>query len=302
MRNILKLLAVSGIVTMGIAGCMKDDLQDDGLTNPDFGGSPKVIEIPGPARTNNRYSTSYAISLMLSNKDTTFDVVYVRLAADQPAGEDIEVQLELDPTLLTKYNDTLKTNLVEPAKSVYSFDNADLKVIIPKGKRQGALKMKVTPANIAVGEFGFGFRVKSVNKSGYVISGNFDNTVTIVGVRNNYDGVYDYKGYTLRLGDPDKTGNFTGEKMSLETTGPNSVKFSTLPLWADKSQIGIDNPELTINPTTNKVTISGGAINDPAYDSRYDPATKTFYISFTWGAGPAARLSTDTLIYKEARP
>jgi hypothetical protein len=242
---------------------------------------------------------------MLSNRDTTFDVVYVRLAADQPAPEDIEVQLELDPALLTRYNDTIKTHLVEPSKSLYTFDNAEMKVIIPKGSRQGALKMKVKPSDIAVGEFGFGFKVKSVNKSGYVISGNFNHTVTIVGVRNNYDGTYDYKGYALRAGDAALTGHFTGAEMDLITTGPNSVIFSSVPLWGDgQTGIAVAELELAIDPGTNKVTISssGGAINDPAYNSRYDPATKTFFISFTWGAGPAARLGTDTLIYKEARP
>lgn len=306
MRNILKLFAVSGLVVMEvISGCMKDKLQEDGFTNPDFSGSPNLIEIPGPTRTNNRYSTSYAVSLMLSNKDTTFDVVYVRLAADQPAPEDIEVQLELDPSLLVRYNDTLKTKLVEPAKSIYTFSNPDLKITIPKGSRQGALQMKVKPFDISVGEFGFGFRVKSISKQGYRISGNFDHSVTIVGVRNDYDGTYDYKGYALRAGDATLTGNFTGAEMDLITTGPNSVIFSDVPLWGDgQTGIAVEELELAIDPVTYKVTITsaGGAINDPAYNSRYDPATKTFFISFTWGAGPAARLGTDTLTYREPRP
>jgi hypothetical protein len=63
-------------------------------------------------------------------------------------------------------------------------------------------------------------------------------------------------------------------------------------------------PIITVDPTTNKISLksSGGTISaNPSYDNRYDPATKTFYISFTWGAGVTARLHTDTLVYKKAR-
>lgn len=308
MQNIIKLFSISGTMALVLAtgtGCLKDKLSDDGLTNPNIGGSPKVIEIPGPVRATTSYNSSYAISLPISTKDTTFDVVFIRLAADQPASEDIQVQLELDSKLLDAYNDSSSTSLVQPSASLYSFDNANLVVTIPKGKRQGSLKMKVVPEKIATGQYGFGFKIKSVSNSGYLISGNFGNAVAIVGVRNIYDGVYDMKGYALRAGDPVLTGNFTGAEMELQTTGPNSLIFGELALWGDgQSGIGIEKPELAINPVTNKVTITsaGGAINNPNYDSRYDPATKTFFISFTWGAGPAARLGIDTLTYREPRP
>jgi hypothetical protein len=306
MRNIMKRINIAGVMALVIvtgASCLKDKLSDDLLTDPNIGGSPRVIEIPGPVRATPWYNSSYALSLPIGDKDTTFDVVYVRLAADQPAPEDIKVQLELDTALLNRYNDSIKTHLVEPSKSLYSFDNAGLEVTIPRGQRQGSLKMKVIPKDISVGQYGFGFKIKSVTNSGYRISGNFGNTVVIVGVRNIYDGEYDMKGYALRFGDPVLTGNFTGAKMSLETTGPNSVQFGSPALWGNKAQIGITPPEFSIDPVTNKVTnISSDSKDDPAYTSRYDPATKTFYISITWGAGPSARLSTDTLTYTGPRP
>jgi hypothetical protein len=308
MQNIIKLFTITGAMALVLTtgtGCLKDKLSDDGLTNPNIGGSPSVIEIPGPVRATPWYNSSYAVSLPISNRDTTFDVVFVRLAADRPAPEDIQVQLELDTALVNRYNDSLKTSLEEPSKSLYTFDNANLTITIPKGQRQGSLKMKVIPEKIASGQYGFGFKIKSVSNSGYKISGNFNNAVVIVGVRNIYDGVYDMKGYALRAGDPVLTGNFTGAEMELQTTGPNSLIFGELALWGDgQSGIGIEKPELSVDPVTNKVTITsaGGGKNNPNYDSRYDPATKTFFISFTWGAGPAARLGIDTLTYREPRP
>jgi hypothetical protein len=41
--------------------------------------------------------------------------------------------------------------------------------------------------------------------------------------------------------------------------------------------------------------------NTPGYDNRYDPATKTFYISFKWNASPTGRSTTDTLTYSKVR-
>jgi hypothetical protein len=123
-----------------------------------------------------------------------------------------------------------------------------------------------------------------------------------VAVKNQWDGVYSFKGYTLRAGDPTRTGNFDGQQMTLLTSGSNSVTFASLQIWADLSGVGIGNPMLTIDGSNNvTITSPGGAMNDPSYTSIYDPGSQTFYISFTWGAGPSSRLATDTLTYLKPR-
>ncbi|MBC7828370.1 MAG: DUF1735 domain-containing protein [Chitinophagaceae bacterium] len=286
------------------SGCLKDKLSDDEQTNPDIPGSPSVVELPGPLRVTNSYRTSYAVSLISSTKDTTFDMVPVRLASDQPATEDIQVELEFAPALLSAYNDSTGSHLIQPAANLYKFGNG-LTVTIPKGSREGFLSLTARPSDLEGADYGFAFRIKSVSNSKYLVSGNFNNAIVIVGVRNKYDGVYSLKGYSLRAGDAALTGNFTGASRGLITTGPNSVIWDDLAVWGDGvSGIGIGEPEFAVNPTTNKVTITspGGAMNAPGYDSRYDPATRTFFISFTWGAGPAARLSRDTLTFVSPRP
>lgn len=307
MRNDYKLFSVfvlAGLAVVTGTGCLKDKLADDQQTIPDIKSSPSVLSIMGPFKASYNFNTTYAVSLIASTEDTTFDVAYVRLGADQPAGEDIKVQLELVPELLGYYNDTNHTHLVEPPANLYTLSD-NLVVTIPKGSREGALKMTAVPKDLEGGEYGLGFRIKSVEPAGYLISGNLGNAVVPVGIRNIYDGIYDYKGYALRGGDAALTGNFSGKTMDLITAGPASVHSSRQPYWGDGSTlIAVDNLYLAVDPTTNKVTISsaGGAINAPGYDNRYDPAEKTFYISFTWGAGPASRLSTDTLIFARPRP
>ena len=307
MQKIFKISLLSSVLATLLVtgtGCLKDELADESQTNPDIPSSPSVIELPGPLRVTNSYRTSYAVSLISSTKDTTFNMVPVKLASAEPASEDIQVELELVPALLNAYNDSTGSHLVQPASNLYKFPNG-LTVTIAKGAREGALAFSAKPTDLEGADYGFGFRIKSVSNSKYLISGNFNNAVVIVGVRNKYDGIYSVKGYALRAGDAALTGNFTGAERGLVTTGPNSVIWDDLALWGDGSSgIGIGEPEFAINPTTNKVTITsaGGAMNAPNYDSRYDPATKTFYVSFTWGAGPAARLATDTLTYTGPRP
>jgi hypothetical protein len=303
-KNIFKLSLACGMMLTVASGCLKDKYVDDGLAGPLISESPNVIELPGPIRATTSYNSSYAVSLNDSENDTTLNLVPVRLAANDPATEDIQVTLELDPSLLEAYNDSTGSALVEVPAGAYTLAN-NMVVTIPRGSREGYLQMTVKPSAIISGEFGLGFRIKSVSSSNYLVSGNFNNAVVIVGVKNKYDGVYDNDGYALRAADPVLTGNYQNSEVQLITTGPNSVIYDELAYWGDgASGIGIGNPELAINPTTNKVTItsSGGAMNAPGYDSRYDPATKTFYISFTWGAGPAARLKIDTLGYTGPRP
>jgi hypothetical protein len=118
-------------------------------------------------------------------------------------------------------------------------------------------------------------------------------------LRNQWDGIYSLHGESFRAGDPVKTGPFTPTQMALITENISSVVFERLQVWADDTEVGIGNPVLSINESTNELTVSssGGAINTPGYPSRYDPASGTFYISFTWGSGPTERMATDTLVF-----
>ena len=326
MQNIIKLFTISGAMALVLAtgtGCLKDKLSDDGLTNPNIGGSPSVIEMPGTLEATTAYNKAI-VSIPNSSKDTTFDVAYVRLAADQPAGEDITVQLELDPALLKAYNDSAKTKMVQPASSVYTFDNANLTVTIPKGQRQGSLKMKVIPANIASGEYGFAFRIKSVSNSAYRISGNFNYSVTSVGVRNKWDGVYEVTGSLVDAVRPDLSsvpGDPYPFEVELRTTGPNSVGMFIVPginnfahLIAGNSYYGNFGPVFTFDEATNKIITVTNFHGQPSSNNRsgeidptgvnaYNPATKTIDVKyFMIQAGSVRTKFDDKLTYTGPRP
>lgn len=288
------------------AGCLKDKDYDDGkIQSLRSQGDQKVVSI-GLTAT----STDNHLVLVFDNvdKDTSFELVPIQLPSR--ATEDVKVSVTLNPALIGDYNGLNGTVHDVAPDNIYTIlnpaDTSGYIVTIPKGSYTGYLSLKINPRSFLGNDYAIGFQISKV-PAGYLISSNLGSGITAVAIKNDWDGVYSYKGYSLRAGDATLTGNFSGKEMSLITAGATSVSFGSLALWGDgNGLIGIGNPVLEIDnsgtpPYPVTISSSGGATNAPGYNSKYDPATKTFYVSFTWGAGPAARLSTDTLTFLRAR-
>ena len=149
-----------------------------------------------------------------------------------------------------------------------------------------------------------GLKIAKVDEAGVVVAINQQKVLVGVAIKNPYDGIYENRGYTLRSGDPARTGFVGPYEIGLVTSGAYTVQSDILHKWADGSGIGITFIVYTIDPATNAVTVtaSGFTVLDaPGYTNRYDPATKKIYAAFTWGAGPASRLALDTLTYLRPR-
>jgi Domain of unknown function (DUF1735) len=307
-RFLNSLLILSTAFFMLVTGCLKDDAYDKHeiqSTRPD--GAQNAIYIALTVTSN---SNHLQLAFEKSDVDTTFDAVPVTLAGN-PATEDIQVTLIYVPALLGNYNAENGTAHEEAPTDLYTVNNpGDAEngyvVTIPKGSNTGYLQLKLKPNDFLGYDYALGLQIASVS-SGYLISTNYNTGILAIGVKNEWDGIYSYKGYSLRAGDATLTGNFSGKEMPLVTKGANSVGFGSIPLWGDgNSGIAIGNPVLTLDLGSgppNPVTIvsDGGASNYPGYNSRYDPSSKTFYIGYTWGAGPASRASFDTLTYLRPR-
>jgi hypothetical protein len=295
-----KILPCALLAVMALSSCLKDkdfDAHKFGIKDPE--GSPVGVGFPQSA---NRINTT---SVENSDAAQTFQVALVNLLSDIPADRDIHVVLELNTQLITQYNAANDPDVLELPNGSYSIPSTT--VVIPRGERTGTLTLQIPNAknqlDITRG-YALGFRIKEVEEPGVVVADNQRNILVGIAIKNQYDGIYSLRGYTLRAGDPAKTGNFTGAQMSLITTGAAGVSFADQTLWADGVEISIGEPQLAIDVVTNKVNItsSGGAMNLPGYDSRYDPATRTFYLGFTWGAGPTSRVSIDTMVFLRPRP
>ena len=282
-------------------GCLKDKLADDQLSIPDIKSSPSVIELPG-AREATSQLIYYAASLLASDKDTTLNLTPVRLASDQPATEDIQVELELVPALLTTYNDSTGSNIVQPAANLYQFPNG-LTVTIPKGSREGSLVFKAKPNALVGPAYGFGLRIKSVSNSKYLISGNYNHAVVLVGVRNKYDGDYTLKVNTVgwaAYGISDGVSRSYPEEISMITTSANSVALfnqyfgaGLVPAFTsggDPTAFGAATPLFTFDAADKLVSVVNTtppdsrnrvfAMHPTVTTSRFDPATKMMYLAY----------------------
>lgn len=295
-NNSIKLLLLLGVVSLTLTGCLKDSLYDSGATQSVRStGDQNYIEVHLTTLDNTNIIT---YSYNATNNDTTVNFVPVHLTSANPATEDVNVtfQVVTDTTGNSVYAG-LVTNGAAVATAKLTIMNANNTVTIPKGSNTGYIQVKFVP-NDFPGSWVIAFKLTGVSSSKYTIS-NLDEGYVQFGSKNKYDGIYQLTGTTLRAGDATRTGAIPTYQMSLITSGANAVTFGTLQDWADGSQVGIGSPVLAIDPTTDLVTItsSAGAYNNPGYTSKYNPDKKAFYISFTWGAGVAARLATDTLTY-----
>lgn len=294
-KNIFKGF-IAALCVISLSSCLKNKNEQ-----PDFSSTTPVVEIPVGSPVGDGSINSLSTSLI--QKDTPTDYYYyINYAASSTKPTDIKVTLSVDPTVLAAYN---AAHTDAPLTIVPS--NAFIMpttITIPANERrvQVPVKFVSTALDPAVG---YGLPVIIKDASGEVISNKFGAVVINVAVRNKYDGKYTLKGYVFREGDTGGlTGFYKGLSKDLSSNGANAVNFAQI--WADGGGAGgIDGLTINVDPTTNKVTMKskGNATlaNDPAYDNRYDPATKTFYISFKWGASPTSRSATDTLTYTSAR-
>lgn len=148
--------------------------------------------------------------------------------------------------------------------------------------------------------YALGFSISTVSGGNATIA-NARSVVVTIGAKNAYDGVYECVWTNYH---PSSNPGYTGGTTEIEfvTTGANKVKmfwnspFSPFgPVYAcpailggNLSAFGAQEPEFTIDVSTNAVTVQNSFVGAttfynmvPTYRNDYDPSTKTFYVK--WG-------------------
>jgi len=290
-KNTGRISLIAGLfATALLSSCMKDT--SPGTIN--FGNSPALVgfqyygfqatPITTPIHGTPQDSTGVEVTLSVAS-----------IALKTP----VTVTLATDTTDAQAYV-TANGGKVLPA-SDYSLVNNG-KITIEPGQQIVKVWVKFQGQNINFSN-NYVVGLKITNANGAIIASNLNVAILKLTLQSIYQGTYSIKGFILRVngGVPDTKlgGNFNGYTQELSTIGANQVGFVVL--WADGSDAGsVDGTSFTVDPATNAVTVSatGNATltNAPGYNSRYDPATKTFYVSFVWNT-PGTRASTDTLTY-----
>lgn len=142
--------------------------------------------------------------------------------------------------------------------------------------------------------YGLGFTL--LTATGGKTSNAFKTLIYKIGAKNAYDGVYECNFTNYHpTANPGYTGDVT--EVELITTGANSCKM----YWPDAgayacpavlngglSYFGAQEPEYTVNPATNIVTVQNAYVGattfytmSPVYSNLYDPSTKIMNVK--WG-------------------
>jgi hypothetical protein len=309
---IINLLILSAVLT----SCLDDDkaaLDPEGVQNVIEFLDPSVPSSPSGA-VYPAYSSSFVLA-----PEADLEMVINYSGPEDGNSNDIQLQLAVDPVALELYNTQMVDGLY--GKDGLNGTTYDLMpeanyaisamtVTIPKGQRSTTLPIKVFPEQFDFSK-NYAIPLRIVSASHGALSAHYSVAIIAVGVRNQYDGVYEIVGGNIQRNsgtgpDPALSGDYVeGLTLELGTLSSNSVSIE--PVWKDGSGVGgIAGTALNIDPSTNQVIVTSSnpsLKNTPATINAYDPATKEFTLSFAWGAAPSTRVISDLkLRYVSPRP
>lgn len=280
----------------GFSSCLNDEMIEDqkyGMINLN---ANKIIEIPD--------GTIPLTFKRVGMIDTT--LVSVRLAAEEPAAEDIVVSLTIDKS----------AEILGSGVSLLSPANIQIPatVTIPKGKRVSEpIKVKINTDVLTADPSFIAISIASVNKSGYLISGNLGHLTLNLKGPHKWEGRYaltgtmtDFASATLShvtaLWATDATSNPNGDPYTVQIVTKNG---STLMFYdellredflypiksgSNYSAYGAFAPEFVFDSAGNITAVvnhhgqpasnTRSAVLDPTGINKYDEATKSFSVSY----------------------
>jgi hypothetical protein len=253
-----------------------------------------------------------------------FALIDIRRDAKDNASlkQPLTVSLSVDESVIEAYNDENNTSYELMPASAYSFAEDLANITFQPGELAKVIKITINKDQMDLSkQYALGLTITSVGAGG-TISKSLPSALYSIGLKNKYDGTYTLYGAFYH---PTESPGYDAYSVDVElhTSGPNSVKI----FWPGNGYyhpalfsgtldaFGAQEPEYTIDPVTNKVTVQNafpGAVTfytmGPGFDSHYDPATKTIHARFgyNYAQGPvfdpgANREWTDELVYKGPR-
>jgi hypothetical protein len=298
MRNKIFMIVSFLVAFIGLNSCLKDNVGIDWA--PSLVGK-MYAEFPNPG--------PQAFSIQPVATDQIFKFL-INIATDALPTSDITLKLKIDTVAMNAYSDQVQeadTSIHWRYKLYPYLTILDSVLTIKAGTRNSYVHVDARNANLISLSDKFMAPVTIASVSGnVVIASNMCTVLYKLPLANKWEGTYSMNGSVLRAGDAVLSGSYTNRIYKLATTGPNNVTLNQGMAWADASTDycgGISYWTITISEATvpNPITVTDATnpavTTNPAYYNRYDPATKTFYISVYWGSGPTNRATTDTLLY-----
>jgi len=296
MKKILS-ITIGSFLLFSMAGCLKDKGYDNGeygLVIPEQNGVAFPESKGSPIFTSINSSTtpiSFATNLSLESGGA--------------AKQNIKVTMVLNNTLVADAAASTGVPLTPLPTSAFT---VPLVVSIAAGQSLAAVTFTIPNSSLLDPSqtYAVGLSIATVDP-GYIIAKTMKDVVIAFTIKNQYDGVYELRAATEHPTNATLAGPVGPVERELATNTANSVIMDPVHPWANGSgsqtPVGY-NPIFTVS-TTNAVTTTDanslGFQNDPAYDSKYVPATKTFYVKWRYNGAGGYRVFTDTLKYLRPR-
>lgn len=265
-------------------------------------------------------------ALEISNSVVTYDILKIDRNTTN-AGELNKVQvvkIQKSNSILSEFSGA---DVKELPRDYYQtspdnpFDGEFWTVTFQPGETTKYLKLSMRTLDItSLGRVGLGFQLAGADNAH--ISTTKNQVAVEISAKNKWDGVYSIR---YRLFHPTNT-NITGvgtiSEWEFPSSGPISVDWDVATVFLDFSSGGLTyfgdaaGPSLqvrmTVNPdnTVSLTNVGSRAaalafpplVVPPGVTNRYDPATKTFYVAYTWTpAGSGTREKYDTITYVRPR-
>lgn len=213
----------------------------------------------------------------------------------------LTVKLVVNPALVDDYNTANGTNYVSMTANSYTFLSDISNITFAAGEAIKVIEIKVDKSFLDLSQqYALGVSISDAGTNA-VISGGQKDALYNIGVKNMYDGKYTLDGAFYHPTQSPGYDAFTVD-VEMHTSGPNSVKlyvpdfggYYSPGLFAGSlNAFGAQEPEFTIDPVTNAVTVQNsyvGAVTfymmAPNFNSHYDPATKKIYAKWGYNYDP----------------
>jgi|SRR5664279_822058 len=298
MRNKIFIKISFLAIVLIVTSCLKDKIGVDWTSS---------LKGKMYAQISNNGAQSFTIAPLATDQVFKF---LVNIATDALPTSDITVTFTVDKAAMDDYTASVQaadTSIHYSYELYPSFTILDNPVTIKAGTRNAYVHVKVSRADTIrlTAKYMIPLTMSNVS-SGVTIAANMQTVLWQLPIANKWEGTYKYKGTVTREGDNVLSGYYKNRTMKFATAGPNTIQATSLWYWAGSNGAigGIGNWLITISEAVTPNTL---AIVDPlpnpavkllsSYPNRYDPVTKTFYMSVYWGTGPTNRATTDTLTY-----
>jgi len=178
---------IFSVLLFSLAGCLKERPRN---ADPDK-GARNVVEfentgdnVSGSTSTYPRFTSD--LGSVKTGQTVKFNLNVSYSGADV-APQDITVNVEIDPSLLTTYNTQNGSNYEIPPTAIYTLPTS---ITIKKGERIAQVQVGITNNSSFDFNKNYALPLKIASASMGTISSNFGKAVYSFSARNSYDGLY----------------------------------------------------------------------------------------------------------------